>query len=297
VRFFPLFPLLGRIGGWILGGATGAALVIIANVAALAALVLVRRLAERELGRRFGADVSRDTMWWLALWPAAFVLVFAYAEALYLVAALAALLALRSRRWVAAAVGGALAALTRPVGLLLALAAAVEAVRGWSGASSRERVARVAAVLAPLAGFASFLVYAAWLPTGWRGPLRQQQDLRGGTVEPITRTIRAFHDLFRSGHLTDGLHAPFAVALIVLVVLAFRWLPASLALYSAAVVGVALAAGNLNSLERYGLNAVPLVLVVAVAARKVKVEQPALLVSAGMFVALTVLAWVGAYVP
>jgi hypothetical protein len=293
VRFFPLYPLAGRVLGWVLGGATAAALLIIANGSALVALVLVRRLAEREVGHAY-ADGSA---WWVAVWPAAFVLVFAYAEALYLVLALLVLLWLRSRRWLPAAAAGVLAALTRPVGVLLALAAAVEAARGWSAATARERVRRVVAVAAPIAGLVSFLVYSAFLPTGWRGPLREQQALRGHTVEPITRTLRAIHDLVRSGHLTDGLHAPFAVVLIVLVVLAFRWLPVSLALYSAAVVALALAADNLNSLERYGLNAVPLMVVLAIATRRWRVEQPALIVSGGMLVAITTLAWLGAYVP
>ncbi len=45
LRFFPLWPVLGRAASWIPGIGAGVALVIMANAAALAAGVLMHRLA------------------------------------------------------------------------------------------------------------------------------------------------------------------------------------------------------------------------------------------------------------
>ncbi len=62
-----------------------------------------------------------------------------------------------------------------------------------------------------------------------------------------------------------GLHFPFAIALIVLAVIVWRRMPLSYGVFSAAIVITSLAAGNLNSIERYGLNAFPLVIALALA--------------------------------
>jgi hypothetical protein len=96
---------------------------------------------------------------------------------------------------------------------------------------------------------------------------------------------------------SDGLHVPFAIAFVVLVVLTFRWWPVCYGAFAGLVLVAALAAENLNSLERYGLNAFPLALTLAVAVRNDRVERVATTVLGGGVVALSSLAWLGAYVP
>ena len=98
LRFFPLYPLFGRGLGWMLGGNEGLAL-------------LADRQRERVGGRR-GADAPscssstspidgppKPSASLLALAPPAFVLVWAYVVALYLVCVIGMLLALRRRSW------------------------------------------------------------------------------------------------------------------------------------------------------------------------------------------------------
>ena len=108
---------------------------------------------------------------------------------------------------------------------------------------------------------------------------------------------RAIGDLFGSQRFLDGLHAPFAIVLVVLVVLCIRWLPPSYAAYAAIVVLSALSATNLNSLERYGLNAFPVVIAMAMLARRWRIERPTLVVSSVLMVAMCSAAWLGRYVP
>ena len=187
---------------------------------------------------------------------------------MYLALALGCLLSMRSRSWRWAALSGLLAALTRPTGALLALAVGVEAARHWSTTPSGERAWRVVATAAPIAGFGAFITYAATLPAGWTSPLRVQSQLRGGVAEPVTRLLRSLGDVVTPSRFVDGLHAPFALAMVLLVVVAWRTLPASFALFSTAVLVLSLSAGNLNSIERYGLNAIPLALAAAVIIRR-----------------------------
>ena len=52
-----------------------------------------------------------------------------------------------------------------------------------------------------------------------------------------------------------------------------------------------------TSLERYGLNAFPLALTLAVLLKREQLERVVLMGLAGGMVALSALAWTGAYVP
>jgi hypothetical protein len=285
--------LAGRILAPLFLGHTGIALLVITNGCGLVVLVLVARLARRELGER----VASLAPWVVTLAPGAFVLGLGYAESMYLALALACLLSVRSRSWKWAALAGLLAALTRPTGALLALAVGVEAARQWSTTPSGERAWRAVATAAPVAAFGAFIAYAATLPAGWTAPLRVQSQLRGGVAEPVTRLLRSLGDVLTPSRFVDGLHAPFALAMVVLVVVAWRKLPASFALFSTAVLVVSLSAGNLNSIERYGLNAIPLVLVAALVVRRYKLEVVATAIAAGVITALATLAFLGSYVP
>ncbi len=289
LRFFPLYPLFGRGLGWMLGGNEGLALLLIANVSALAAGALMHRLVLVDLADRRTAQLSASL---LALAPPAFVLVWAYAEALYLVCAIGMLLALRRRSWWWAALAGLLAGLTRPFGVVLAVPAAIEALKGWRRASPRDRVARAAAIVAPIVGLGAFLLWIGSLE-----PIHQQGQLRGEWIDPFRGLGRAIGDMFGSQRFLDGLHAPFAIALVILVVLCIRWLPPSYTAYTAIAVLSALSATNLNSLERYGLNAFPVVIAMAMLARRWRIEWPTLVVSSSLMVAMCSAAWLGRYVP
>src|SRR6185437_8828723 len=144
LRFFPLFPAVGRAGSVLPGVSAGVALVVVANLSALGATALLRVLVLRETGDRGWADRS---VWLLSLAPPAFVLVMGYAEGPLLLFAVGCFLAIRGARswqgWAWAAGLGAAAALTRPVGVLVVLPVAIEAVRRWRRAGGPERVAAV----------------------------------------------------------------------------------------------------------------------------------------------------------
>jgi hypothetical protein len=152
--FFPLYPLLVRSVGTLLGGSHGALLVaayLVSLAAFLAALVLLYRLTELELGR----PLARPALLLLAVFPAALYFGAPYSESLFLLLAVGAFYAARTDCWAWAGACAGLASATRSAGLLLLLPLALI---WWS---SRPRRPRDAAwlVLAP-AGVAA---YAAWL--------------------------------------------------------------------------------------------------------------------------------------
>jgi hypothetical protein len=294
VRFFPLFPLLGRVLAVPFGDQVTPTLVVVANVASLVAAVLVRRLVLLEKGDR---QLAERAVWCSVIFPAAFVLVLAYAEALMLVATLGAFLCLRRGRWWWAAALGLAAALSRPLGVLLAVPALVEAASGFGTAHAGDRLGRLAAVGAPVVGLVAYLAWVGHVFGNWRLPFTVQDALRGRLVLPPSRIVEGFGQMLGSQRSSHGLHIPFLLLFLVLVVLTFRWWPLSYGCYAAAVVLVAMSAQNLNSLERYGMSAFPLLLTLAVLIRPPQVERAALAAMGGGMVALSSLAWLGAYVP
>jgi len=216
---------------------------------------------------------------------------------LWLFAAVSGFWAIRTRRWGWAIVAGLIVGFSRPLGIAFAAPALVELVRVWRQAKNNERALGVTAVVAP---FAATGVYLLWVSKvfgdGWL-PFTIQNTLRGTSANPVARIWDGLAQMFGTQRLADGLHIPFAIAFVVLLVLTFRWWPVSYGIFAAIVLTAALGAENLNSLERYGINAFPLALTLAVLARNAKVDRVVTTVLAGGVVGLSALAWMGAYVP
>ncbi len=292
LRFFPLVPMLARVGGWISFDHTAAALIVIANVSALLFGGLLHRLARRETG---DAALARRAAWFGALFPAAFVLVLGYAEATAMMLGVLVFLGIRSNRFLWAAAAGFLAGLCRPVGVLLVIPIAVEGARGWREASGRARAARVTAVVAPVAGALAYLAWVGaefgdfWKPIS----LQNHATLRGGFQDPVTRTIDAVGDLVGGDRFGSGLHILWAAVFVALFVVLVRRFPASYSSYAAVTLLLGLSAQNLDSFERYCWSTFPFVLALAVATDRDEVERGAYVLAAAALVGYSTLAFLG----
>jgi len=119
--FFPLYPLLIRLVN-LTGLSIDAAALLIPNVAFLGALYYLYRLVRLD----YPAAVATRALWLLALFPTAIVFFIPYTESLYVLLAVLTLWHLRRRQWLAAGIAGALGALTRQSGIVLALPYLVE---------------------------------------------------------------------------------------------------------------------------------------------------------------------------
>jgi hypothetical protein len=182
--FFPLYPLTVRTVAWVLPGDDLLAALLVSNVAFLGALLALFAMT----AEAFGDRTARRTIVVAAIFPTSFFFFAPYTESLFLFLSILAFREARHDRWGRVAVFGALAALTRSVGILLIPALVLEALwvgrsadepgtGGGAGARSRRalggRLAGAAAIaLGPLCWFAWWGV----IHGNWLAPLDAQQD-------------------------------------------------------------------------------------------------------------------------
>ncbi len=275
--FLPVYPAAAHALAW-LTGSTLVAGVLISLAAGAAAAWALAEIARPLLGAR-GAN---DTVLYLALYPAGFVLTALYSDGLFLALAAGSFLAATRGKAVAAGVLGGLATGTRLLGLALLPALVVLL---WRGRDSRS-LAR----LAPLALLpAAIGLYALYLESKLGDPwafTRAQADWDRsasalGPLEGLRDSLQAAgrgaRDLVNlpaagPGHeervaLWNLSHLVLLVAAVWLTWVAWRRLGAAFGLYSVATLAIVLSVPAegfpLVSLPRLLLGDFPLFLALA----------------------------------
>ena len=222
-----------------------------------------------------------------------------YTESTTIALAVGMFLALRAKRWWVAAAIGVLAGLSRPSGFLLALPALIEVARDLKGVPVKAYVGRLAAVMAPGIGTLLYLAWVGnrfgdmWLPYS----IQTEAGRRGSFTNPVDTIGDALRGLWNGDTVGTGLHVPWLVLVLVLLVICFRTWPVSYGVYAAASILAAVVSSNLDSFERYALGAFPLILVVAALTSSRRVERAVLVLSGSAMTIYTLLAFLHAYVP
>lgn len=304
--FFPLYPLLVRLGT-ALGGGPALWGVLISLVATLFSLYFLYGIAER----LYNANVARASTLSLAFFPTAFFLNAVYTEALFLAFTTGCVWAMYARRdLLLAGLLGSLAAATRNLGLLLLIPLFIEWYRNRREFGS----GGLAGILLVPTGL---VAYGIFLAGRFGDPLisaRQQEEYWGRTfVSPVATLQGAWSSavegagywmepaaLFLSSSSGPSLEASntlnlvFFVLLLVLMGVGFVALPPGLFLYTFVIMILPILTPSPNfplmSLPRFMLGAFPLFLVLGyLFARNRTALAIWLAVSAGGGVALTAL--------
>jgi hypothetical protein len=271
--FFPLYPELLRILGYVVGSDVIAG-VAISLISFGAALVLLHRLTELELGPR-AADA---TVLLLAFAPLSFYFSAVYTESLFLLLSVGTIYAARRERWFVACALAGLATLTRTTGIAL-IVPLVMMRRPWRGLAWR-RSGWLALVPAPLAA------YLGWLAlTGhsWLAPFQSEAVWHRVTVGPLGGILdagvaafssaarilagtKAVYHPTRFGPLTPDAESIFlllvAFAAFCVLVRCWRRLPRTYGAYAAITLMICLSSPQAGqpvvSLDRYVLTIFPL---------------------------------------
>jgi hypothetical protein len=196
--FFPLYPVLLRIGGWFVGSPLVAGL-LISLVCAFVGTMLFHRLTDLELGR----PAAKAATWALLAFPGSMWFTAVYSEGLFLLLSVGCLLAARQRMWAVAGALGALSAATRSAGIVLMVPLALIA---WDQFRQRprpldpraevgwrqwpwQRPARAVAVV-PL-GLLAYLAVLRVIGHDWMTSFDQQAEWGRENVGPAVGVLRA----------------------------------------------------------------------------------------------------------
>ncbi|HVO13129.1 MAG TPA: mannosyltransferase family protein [Vicinamibacteria bacterium] len=266
IAFFPLYPLLMRALAWPFGGgdrALWAAGIALSYLALLAGLTVLHRFTWGRLG---DAESARRTVLYVAVFPFAYFFTQVYTESLFLLLTVSAVAAATSSRWGWAGLLGALAALTRPNGVLIALPLALMAIadRPRIGAVVRRALA---VGLVPL-GLGLFCAYCWRLsgdPLAWLHA-QAQWGFSVGNV-PWNELMRLLDGLAGRGpygyFFSDPL-APYyflqgtaALALLALLPAVFARLGPALGAYVAVSLYLPLSGNALEGIGRYAVTLFP----------------------------------------
>lgn len=257
--FFPLYPLLVRVVGTVVGDAMIAAL-LVSNLSLIGALAVLYRLSESV----FGASSARRASVYLLLFPTAFFLFAAYTESLFLLLALSAFALAQRSRWFVAAGLGALAALTRLQGVLLIVPLAYAWWKAEGGAIHASRFTLRGSrgftmLLIPMATIAFLALTNLSLLTSYEGRLHAR------FVWPWENVWAAMTLLARGqGSFIDALNLVATLGLGALLIPAWRKLPREYGLYALAMYLAPLfrmtTTQPLVSMARYALAVFPVFL-------------------------------------
>ena len=286
--FAPLYPALSRLMGGLLGGHFHLGMLVIANIAFLACLILVYDLAAAMI-----PDGSPgDAVILLALAPTGFLLQAGLSESTFLALVLGCFVMAERQRWGWATVLGFAAGLTRSMGLLIALPLLFVLLRqnGYrvSKANLREYATALPALAAPEAAWGAFMVYCRAMTGDW---LAYNHLQHAGWWVTMGLPFRWMASLF--GPVDQELLKAWLVlaTVVLLIVAAFR-VPGAYTLLGAVLIVPPLMMSNWDqSGLRYLLMAIPVALLGAAVLRRFPHGRSVIFAALAVTQALLLIAW------
>lgn len=260
IAFFPLYPMLMRLAAVPFGGgerATWIAGIVVSFLAYVGALVALHRLAMRLSGSR---EAARRTVLCIVVFPWSLFLTRVYSESVFLLTSVLAVTAAFDRRWGRAGVWGALATLTRPNGILIAVPLALLAIGNQPALRPLAmRVIALSPIPLAFAGFCSFVYALSGDPLGWMAAQSHWgYSLGHPPWQQLQRVLGVFTDAGAYDYFFASKAAPFellqavtALLFIALVPLIFRRLGAAMGTYVLVSLLVPLSSNTLEGLGRY----------------------------------------------
>ena len=258
--FFPVYPMLMRAARVILHSRTPATWcrsgILVSNAALLVTLLYVFALAKHE----FDEATARRAVLYLLVFPTTFFFSAVYSESVFLALTVAAFYHARKGQWWLAGALACFATLSRPPGVVIAVALGTEYLLQCGGDWRRVRANAMAVFFAPIAllGFLSFLRYTEGSATS----IVQAQGAWGLHLQMPWRTLAPFfhRGMEIRGTVIDLGFTVFFAALTVAT--AFR-LRLSYVTFAFAYLVFITLWGSLESMPRYGLGLFPALLLLA----------------------------------
>ncbi|MGD0750967.1 MAG: glycosyltransferase family 39 protein [Anaerolineales bacterium] len=296
--FFPLYPLLIRLFSSLKGNIWTSGLWI-SNLSFLIALFYIYAIAKQE----FDDDTASRTVFYIASAPAAFFFSTVYTESVFLLCLAACFYYSRNRKWLLAAIAGALASATRLTGVLAASFILFEALwqqgvrfipKPWSiqaqinilkdGIQTLPKAWKgILAALFSTSGLIAYMFYLyqkfgdplaflraekSWSKTiSWNWPVRLIQNIIN--FHRVTGNILA-GGFDNPEHVMDPIFLIVFIPLVIIVFLKFR---PSFGLFTLLSFLLPLISGRPDSMRRYVLALIPCYLLLALWGKRPWVDR------------------------
>jgi hypothetical protein len=272
MAFFPLYPMLIHLVGRFVGNGLVAGL-LLSNVALFFGLLYFYKLVEHQFTRA----VAHRAIFYVSIFPTAIFFSAVYTESLFFALTVASFYYIREHKWIVAGLIGALAALTRSEGVLLAVPFAIEVFSSAHAVGFKRffteprRLVRIGIGLAlvPL----GLALYMAWLWVLHGDPLyfsHVQSHWNRHLAPPWVSFIHAFKILgiAHAKHLPlpfaeESIELVFTLLMIGVLGAGVRRLRPSFTAYMALSILVPLSTSSLMSMPRFALVLFPMFVVLA----------------------------------
>jgi hypothetical protein len=261
MAFFPLFPLLIRIVGRLVGNHLIAG-ILISNASFFFGLLFLYKLLEHEYDR----PVARRAIFYISIFPSAFFFSAVYTESLFFMLTVASFYYMRAHRWWLAGIIGFFAAMTRVEGVLLAVPFLIEWYAQYKPKLATGFRALLAGALIPL----GLMVYMTYLWVLRADPLyfsHVQVNWNRHFAPPWVSIINAFEKI---AHATQGqtvanqvFEITFTALMLGVLVGGWRRLRPSYIAYMALSILIPMSTSSLMSMPRFALVLFPMFAILA----------------------------------
>jgi hypothetical protein len=259
IAYFPLYPLLMRYAGRLLGNTSADVYlggILVSWVSFTLAMVALFCLARLDLPRERADRAVLLT----AVFPFSFFFGMVYTEALFLLLAVLSFYAFRTRRWILGGIAGGLATATRATGILILPSLAWIAWRS-AGAAGRDRALAVAGLLLVASGIGVYSLYIYRLtgnPLEWAASITRWGYHPGGSpwMAPMQLVYRLsthpYWYLTTDGMaLYDTLYGVIGMVFVLTIPFVWRRLGAAYGLFMLLNLYVPLSSGVFEGMGRY----------------------------------------------
>jgi hypothetical protein len=259
LAFFPVYPMLMRAGGTLLGGRQEDyyfAGIVVSWLAFAAAMTVLYRVALLDLPR----PAAVRAVMYAAAFPFAYFFGMVYSESVFLLAMVLTVYALRTRKWVVAALSGAVMTATRVTGVMAVPGLALIAWR-VAGADRRSQMLALAAVAASMAGIGLYSLFnyqMSGTPFAWYDAItfwgyRPGGNPFGGVLGLLQALVTRPYQFLATERMApyDTLNALSALGALALLPLIVRRFNAGYALIVLAGLLLPLSSGQFEGLGRY----------------------------------------------
>lgn len=282
--FFPLYPMLMRGFGKLIGDRYYLAGIIISNVCLIIAAILLYKLVRLDSSKK----IALASVKYLFLFPTAFILSGVFTESLYLALTILCFYLARKRKWLFVGISGFFLALTRNLGVLIAIPVLYEYLKGVNFKVKEIRINVFFILLIPL-GLSIFAFYNYHLSGDLLAFKNNLSAWNRESTNPLSALMMGIKQGLFKSNMRRLLEVSFAIVSLLTLNIFCKKINLSYWIFGMYSILIPLSA-QVDSIPRYVLPIFPLYLILAQLSKDRYLDQ-ILTISLGLIQGFLMVFW------